>query len=75
MITSKDIDIAKHCISFATCNGADAVRVSMSTSTLDSVTMLNGVLDKVTHASDKSVYLYIYISPGFSSFHFSAKSE
>ena len=68
MITSKDIDIAKHCISYATCNGADAVRVSMSTSTLDSVTMLNGVLDKVTHASDKSVYLYIFANGRYGTF-------
>ena len=68
MITQNEIDIARHCISYAMANGADAGRVSISDSTMDSCTMLNGVLDKVTHAADRSVYLYIYADKRYGTF-------
>ena len=68
MITQNEINIARHCISFAMANGADAVRVSISDSTMDSCTMLNGVLDKVTHAADRSVYLYIFADKRYGTF-------
>ena len=68
MITQNEINIARHCISYAMANGADAVRVSISDSTMDSCTMLNGILDKVTHAADRSVYLYIYADKRYGTF-------
>ena len=68
MITQNEINIARHCISYAMANGADAVRVSISDSTMDSCTMLNGVLDKVTHAADRSVYLYIFVDKRYGTF-------
>ena len=68
MITEHEINIARHCISYAMAKGADAVRVSISDSTMDSCTMLNGVLDKVTHAADRSVYLYIYADKRYGTF-------
>lgn len=68
MITQNEINIARHCISYAMANGADAVRVSISDSTMDSCTMLNGVLDKVTHAADRSVYLYIFADKRYGTF-------
>lgn len=68
MITEHEINIARHCISFAIENGADAVRVSLSDSTMDSCTLLNGVLDKVTHAADRSIYLYIFADRRYGTF-------
>lgn len=68
MITQREINIARHCISYAMANGADAVRVSISDSTMDGCTMLNGVLDKVTHAADRSVYLYVYADRRYGTF-------
>lgn len=68
MITQNEINIARHCISYAMANGADAVRVSISDSTMESCTMLNGVLDKVTHAADRSVYLYIFADKRYGTF-------
>lgn len=68
MITQNEINIARHCISYAMANGADAVRVSISDSTMDTRTMLNGVLDKVTHAADRSVYLYIFADKRYGTF-------
>jgi PmbA protein len=68
MITEHEINIARHCISFALANGADAVRVSLNDSTMDSCTLLNGVLDKVTHAADRSIYLYIFADKRYGTF-------
>ena len=68
MITQNEINIARHCISYAKKNGADTIRVSISDSTMDSCTMLNGVLDKVTHAADRSIYLYIFADKRYGTF-------
>ena len=68
MITEHEINIARNCISFALANGADAARVSLNDSTMDSCTLLNGVLDKVTHAADRSIYLYIFADNRYGTF-------
>ena len=68
MITEKEINIARHCISYALANGADAIRVSLNDSTMDGCTLLNGVLDKVTHAADRSIYFYIFADNRYGTF-------
>ena len=68
MITEHEINIARHCISYAMAKGADAVRVSLSDSTMDSCTLLNGVLDKVTHAADRSIYIYVFADRKYGTF-------
>lgn len=68
MITEHIKDIVRHCISYALENGADAIRVSASENTTDSCTLLNGVLDKVTHAADRSIYLYIFADSRYGTF-------
>ena len=57
MITDKEIQIARHCIGYATAHGASAVRVSLNKSVTDACTILNGELDKVSHSADRSIYL------------------
>ena len=61
MINANEIQIAKDCISFALKNGADAVRVYLSKSGIDSCNILNGELDKVTHSADRSIYFYLFV--------------
>ena len=68
MIEIHEIEIARHCISFACANGADSVRVNLNKSSIDSCNMLNGELDKVTHAADRSVYLYLYVDGKYGTF-------
>ena len=68
MININEINIAKHCIAYAMQQGASAARVSLSKGSLDSCTMLNGELDKVTHSADRSVYLYIYVDGRYGTF-------
>lgn len=68
MITAHETDIARYCISYATAQGADAARVSLSKSVMDGYTILNGELDKVTHSADRSIYLYIFADGRYGTF-------
>ena len=68
MIETHEIDIARHCINFACANGADSARVNLNKSSIDSCNMLNGELDKVTHAADRSIYLYLYVDGRYGTF-------
>ena len=68
MIEIHEIEIARHCISFACANGADSARVNLNKSSIDSCNMLNGELDKVTHAADRSIYLYLYVDGKYGTF-------
>ena len=68
MIEIHEIEIARHCIAFACANGADSARVNLNKSSIDSCNMLNGELDKVTHAADRSVYLYLYVDGKYGTF-------
>lgn len=60
-ITEKEMEAARHCIECARGLGAEGVRVSLSKNVLDTVALLNGAVDKVTHCADRSIYLYLYI--------------
>lgn len=68
MITEQEIQLARHCISYAVSHGADAARVSLSKSVMDGYTFLNGELDKVTHSADRSIYLYIFADSRYGTF-------
>ena len=47
MITENEISIARKCIDIALAKGAGAVRLSMNKCVSDSVSILNGEIDKV----------------------------
>jgi PmbA protein len=68
MITAEEISLAGKCIAFALGNGASAARAYLNKCTTDSYTVLNGELDKVTHSSDRSVYIYIYADGRYGTF-------
>ena len=68
MINESEKKLAAHCIGFATANGADAARISLSKSVMDGYTFLNGELDKVTHSADRSIYMYIYADGRYGTF-------
>ena len=68
MIEIQEIEIARHCISFACANGADSARVNLNKSGIDGCNMLNGELDKVTHAADRSIYLYLFVDGKYGTF-------
>jgi len=68
MIEEHEIDIARKCIDIATAKGADAARVSLNKCVSDSVTLLNGEIDKVTHSADRSLYIYIFADNRYGTF-------
>ena len=68
MITNNEIEIARRCVQIALKKGADSVRISLNKSVSDSVTILNGETDKVTHAADRSLYFYIFTQGRYGTF-------
>ena len=68
MITREERNIAQHCIEYAMGNGADAVRVSLNKNVMDSCSMLNGELDKVSHSADRSIYMYLFVDGRYGTF-------
>ncbi|MGN0189367.1 MAG: TldD/PmbA family protein [Candidatus Cryptobacteroides sp.] len=60
-ITEKEIEAARLCIEYAARLGAEGARVTLSKNVLDTVALLNGGIDKVTHCADRSIYLYLFI--------------
>ena len=68
MITDHEIDIAHRCIEAALSKGADSVRISLNKCVSDSVTILNGELDKVAHSADRSLYFYIFADGKYGTF-------
>lgn len=68
MIESHEIQIARYCVDFAVKHGAAAARVNLSKSGIDSCSMLNGELDKVTHSADRSIYLYLFVDGRYGTF-------
>ena len=68
MITTHETDIARECIKVALTKGADSARISLNKCVSDSVTMLNGEIDKVTHSADRSIYIYLYVGGKYGTF-------
>lgn len=68
MIQHNEIELARHCIRFATENGASAARLSLNKNVMDAYTVLNGELDKVSHSADRSIYLYLYVNGRYGTF-------
>lgn len=68
MINIEEMNIARKCIDIALSKGANAARVSLNKCVSDSVTMLNGEIDKVTHSADRSLYIYIFADGRYGTF-------
>ncbi len=68
MITSEERNIAHHCIEYAMRLGAEGIRLSLNKNEMDSCSMLNGELDKVSHSADRSIYIYLYVDGKYGTF-------
>ena len=68
MISNNEIQIAKECIRTALEKGATGVRISLNKSVSDSVALLNGEIDKVSHSADRSLYFYIFADGRYGTF-------
>ena len=64
----EEMESARHFMETALRLGASQARISLSKSVLDSFSVLNGELDKVTHAADRSIYMYIFAEGRYGTF-------
>ena len=68
MLTEREIALARASMEFALANGAQKVRVTLNKSLMELFGMLNGELDKVTHALDRSLQVALFVDGRFGSF-------
>lgn len=68
MINTNEIEIARFCIDTAVRLGASGARASLNKSVMDSCTILNGELDKVSHSADRSIFLYLFVEGRYGTF-------
>ena len=68
MITEQEIQTARMCIKTALEKGADSIRISLNKSVSDSITILNGETDKVSHSADRSFYFYMFVEGKYGTF-------
>lgn len=65
---NKYIELADFCLETAKNKGASKARVTFSRSTEDLVATLNGEIDRITHCSDLSVSIALFVDGRFGSF-------
>ncbi len=68
MLTDQEIALARASMDFALAHGAQKVRVTLNKSLMELFGMLNGELDKVTHALDRSLQVALFVDGRFGSF-------
>lgn len=68
IITACEAEAARKCISTALEAGASQVRVALDKSISDSLSLLNGELDKVCHSADRAVSLSIFANGRYGTF-------
>ena len=68
MLTEKEIALARASMDFALASGAQKVRVTLNKSLMELFGMLDGQLDKVTHALDRSLQIALFVDGRFGSF-------
>ncbi len=68
LISETEKETAINCIEYALQAGASQMRVSLNKSVMDSFSILNGELDKVTHSADSSLFMYIFADGRYGTF-------
>lgn len=67
-LTAAEIDLARHCLAYAQAQGAQKARITLNKSLLNLVGVLNGEVDKVSHALDRSLQLQLFVDGRFGTF-------
>ena len=63
-----EIELARHCLDYAQQQGAQKVRLTLTKSLLNLVGVLNGEVDKVSRALDRSLQLQLFVDGRYGSF-------
>ncbi len=68
LLTQEEIQLARHCLSYAQAQGAQKVRITLSKSLMNLIGLLNGEVDKTAHALDRSLQLQLFVDGRFGTF-------
>ena len=68
LLTAEEIALARHCLQYAQKQGASAVRITLTKSLLNLTGILNGEVDKVAHALDRSLQLQLFVDGKYGAF-------
>lgn len=68
IITAQQIELCSKCIDMAREQGASAVRVSLSKSIQNSISVLDGRTDKVSYSADCSMFFHIFADGKYGTF-------
>ena len=68
LINQEEMALARHCLDYALEQGASAVRITLTKSLMNLTGLLNGQVDKVAHALDRSLQLQLFVEGRFGSF-------
>lgn len=67
-LSEAEIDLARSCMEFAREHGAEQVRITLTKSLMNLTGVLNGEVDKVAHALDRSIQIQLFVDGRFGSF-------
>lgn len=67
-LTEEEMALARHCLAFAQEAGADKVRITLTKSLMNLTGLLNGQVDKVALALDRSLQLQLFVDGRFGTF-------
>ena len=68
LLTQEEITLARHCLAFALEAGADKARITLTKSLMNLTGLLNGEVDKVALALDRSLQLQLFVDGRFGTF-------
>ena len=68
LISQEERALAQHCLEYALELGASQVRITLTKSLLNLTGLLNGQVDKVAHALDRSLQLQLFVDGRYGSF-------
>ena len=67
-LTEEEIALAKHCLDYAREQGAQKVRITLSKTLMNLIGVLNGEVDKTSHALDRSMQFQLFVDGRFGTF-------
>jgi len=68
LLTKNEMALARHCLAYARAQGADKARITLTKSLLNLIGLLNGEVDKVALALDRSLQLQLFVDGRFGTF-------
>ena len=68
LLNKEEIALARHCLAFALEAGADKARITLTKSLMNLTGLLNGEVDKVALALDRSLQLQLFVDGRFGTF-------